>query len=81
LFEAADLQWWWRTPRSTDEVRQVFWFDHLGHPEAAVIATDWGKRIALDPIVMPDWLAHVVKRGLAHAGESGFGAVELEVAR
>jgi hypothetical protein len=83
LFEAADLQWWWRAPRSTDDIRQLFWFDHLDRPEAAVIATDWGDRIALDPIVMPDatpsWVAHVIERGLAHAGESGFEAVELEV--
>ncbi len=85
LYEAADLQWWWRTPRSTDSLRQLFWFDDLGRPEAAVIATDWGDRIALDPIVMPDatpdWVAHVIERGLAHARDSGFGAVELEVDR
>ena len=85
VYEAADLQWWWRTPRSTDTFRQLFWFDHLGRPEAAVIATDWGDRIALDPIIMPDatpdWVAHVIERGLAHASESGFGAVELEVDR
>jgi GNAT superfamily N-acetyltransferase len=85
LYEPADLHWWWCTPRSTDNLRQLFWFDHLGRPEAAVIATDWGDRIALDPIVMPDatpdWVAHVIERGLAHASESGFGAVELEVDR
>jgi predicted N-acetyltransferase YhbS len=85
LYEAADLQWWWRTPRATDTFPQLFWFDHLGRPEAAVIATDWGDRMALDPIVMPDpapdWVAHVVERGLAHAGESGLGPVSLEVNR
>lgn len=85
LYEAADLQWWWRTPRATDDLGQLFWFDQLGRPEAAVIATDWGDRIALDPIVMPDatpdWVAHVIERGLAHARESGFGTVELEVDR
>ena len=85
LWEAADLQWWWRTPRSTDNLPQVFWFDHLGRPEAAVIATDWGDGIALDPIVMPDatpdWVAHVIERGLAHASESGFGAVDFRVDR
>ena len=83
LYEAADLQWWWRKPRSTDDLPQLFWFDHLGRPEAAVIATDWGERIALDPIVMPDaapdWVAHVIERGLAHADESGFDAVGLEL--
>jgi GNAT superfamily N-acetyltransferase len=85
LFEAADLQWWWRTPRPTDQVGQLFWFDHLGRPEAAVIATDWGDRMALDPIVMPDatpdWVAQVIESGLAHAGGCGFEAVELEVDR
>lgn len=85
LYEAADLHWWWRTPRPTDHLGQLFWFDHLGRPEAAVIATDWGDRLALDPIVMPDatpdWVAHVIDRGLAHAGESGLGAVQLEVDR
>jgi len=85
LYEAADLQWWWRTPRSTDAHPQVFWFDHHGRPEAAAIATDWGDRIALDPIVLPDatpdWVVHVMERGLAHADESGFAAVGLEVDR
>ena len=72
-------------PRSTDNLAQLFWLDHLGRPEAAVIATDWGNRIALDPIFMPDaapdWVAHVIERGLAHAGECGFEAVSLEVDR
>ena len=85
LYEAADLQWWWRTPRPTDELPQLFWFDDLGRPAAAVIATAWTDRIALDPIVMPDatpdCVAHVVARGLAHARESGFDTVGLEVDR
>ena len=50
-----------------------------------MIATDWGDRIALDPIVMPeatpDWVAHVMERGLAHASECGLEAVGLEVDR
>ena len=85
LFEAADLQWWWRIPRSTDDLGQLFWFDHLDRPEAAVIATDWTDAMSLTPIVMPDatpdWIAHVVERGLAHADECGFGEVDLEVDR
>jgi GNAT superfamily N-acetyltransferase len=83
LYEAADLQWWWRTPRSSDNLGQLFWFNHLGRPEAAVIATDWVDGVALAPIVMPeatpDWVAHVIERGLAHASESGFKAVDFEV--
>ena len=85
VFEAADFQWWWAIPRSTDVVPQLFWFDDAGRPEAAVIATDWRKAIALDPIVMPDadpdWTAHVVERGLAHAQKAGFDAVQVVVDR
>jgi ribosomal protein S18 acetylase RimI-like enzyme len=83
LYEAADLQWWWRTPRPTDELPQLVWFDRLGRPEAAVVATAWSDRVALDPIVLPDaspeWVAHVVERGLSHAGAIGLADVSLEV--
>src|SRR5215211_4840073 len=27
LWEAADLQWWWRTPRRSDAIEQLFWID------------------------------------------------------
>jgi len=84
LYEAADLQWWWsQRPRSTDDVPQLFWFDHLDRPEAAVVATDFGGQVHLDPMVMPgaspQWVAHVVERGLAHARDCGIEAVTLEV--
>jgi RimJ/RimL family protein N-acetyltransferase len=85
LFEAADFQWWWsQRPRATDELPQLFWFDRHGRPEAAVIATDWGGgKAQLDPIVMPgstpEWIEHVVDRGLVHAGENGIGVITLEV--
>ena len=42
LYQAAELQWWRRDPRSTDELPQLFWFDGQGRPAAAVIATDFG---------------------------------------
>ena len=85
LWEAADRQWSWRNPRLTDGIPQLFWFDDTGQPQAAVITTDSPYGVAFDPIVMPDatpdWLAHVVERGLTHAADSGFGVVELEVDR
>jgi GNAT superfamily N-acetyltransferase len=84
-FEAADFQWWWRTPRATDDVPQLFWIDDAGRPEAAVIATDWGDSISLDPIVMPDatpdWIAHIVERGLEQANEAGFDVVNFVIDR
>src|SRR3989441_9217193 len=30
LWEAADLQWWWRTPRRSDSIDQLFWIDDEG---------------------------------------------------
>ena len=86
LYEAGDLLWWWRTPRSTDDFDQLFWIDADGRPVAAVMATDGRDRgMALAPIVMPDatpdWVAHVVERGLTHAREIGSAAIRIEVAR
>ncbi len=83
LYEAADLQWWWRTPRATDDLPQLFWFDSSGRPEAAAIMTDWVDGVSLELIVMPgatpDRVAEVVERGITHASEAGFEAVEIEV--
>ena len=85
LFEAADLQWWWRNPRPTDEIGQLFWFNEAGRPVAAAILTDWTDWVSLTPIFLPDvdptFVADVVARGLAHAAEQGIEAVELEVDR
>lgn len=52
LWEAADLQWWWRTPRCSDTVDQLFWMDDEG-PVAAVILTKWNYGWGCDPIVVP----------------------------
>ena len=48
LYEAAEVQWWWARPRSTDDVAQLFWFDGRGRPEAAVIITDWRDWYLMD---------------------------------
>ncbi|MGF1667093.1 MAG: GNAT family N-acetyltransferase [Acidimicrobiia bacterium] len=91
-YQAAELQWWWSVPRSTDGLGQLFWFDDVGRPEAAFIVTDFGdgsSALYEDPtlvvVIMPDvdpgWVAHAVERGFAHLGEHGIGAVELEVDR
>src|SRR6266550_3694604 len=52
LWEAADLQWWWRTPRPSDVIDQLFWIDDDG-PVAGVVLTDWGRVWGCDPIVVP----------------------------
>jgi GNAT superfamily N-acetyltransferase len=52
VWEAADLQWWWRTRRSSDEIDQLFWLDDEG-PVAAVVLTEWTRAWGCDPIVVP----------------------------
>lgn len=86
LYEAADVQWWWaQGPRLIDSSPQLFWFDDIGRPEAAVITTGWSDGVQLDPILLPDaapdLVARVVERGLDQARASGFGTVQLEVDR
>jgi GNAT superfamily N-acetyltransferase len=92
LYQAAELHWWWRNPRSTDQVPQLFWFDDHGRPAAAVIATDWGDgssavfedttlALIVMPDASPDWVTHVIEHGLAHAAESGIEAIDVEVDR
>jgi GNAT superfamily N-acetyltransferase len=52
IWEAADFQWWWRTPRRSDSLAQRFVVDDRG-PVAAAIATEWRHAWGLDPIVVP----------------------------
>jgi len=51
LWEAADLQWWWRMPRRSDSIDQLFWIDDDG-PVAGVVLTDWDRAWGCDPIVV-----------------------------
>jgi predicted N-acetyltransferase YhbS len=53
MWEAADLQWWWRKARRSDTREQLFWADTNGRDVAATLLTDWGGHWGLDPIVVP----------------------------
>ena len=83
VWEAADLQWWWRKARPTDSWSHPFWFDATGEPVAAAIATDWGGRIGLDIIVVPmssdELIEHVWQRGLALVADTKPPSVEVMV--
>jgi ribosomal protein S18 acetylase RimI-like enzyme len=77
LWEAADLQWWWRMPRRSDELDQPFWLDDDG-PVAAVVLTEWSKAWGCDPIVVPGCgveLATVWSRALEAI--AGLGTVDV----
>lgn len=72
LWEAADRQWWWRTPRSTDDLPMPFWYDEDG-PVAAALMTAWSSSTWLDVITLPSVTAslrrEVFERGLALAAD------------
>jgi GNAT superfamily N-acetyltransferase len=52
MWEAADVQWWWRRPRATDELALPVWFDDDG-PVAAVGLTAWGEVWQVDVFAAP----------------------------
>jgi predicted N-acetyltransferase YhbS len=52
LWEAGDLQWWWRRPGRSDAVEQHFWVDDDG-PVAGIVLTESKPAWACDPIVVP----------------------------
>ena len=80
VWEAADLQWWWRTPRPSDAIDQLFWIDDDG-PVAGVVLTDWRRAWGCDPIVVPGVSSIPLPTVLARAVETidalGLEAVEV----
>jgi ribosomal protein S18 acetylase RimI-like enzyme len=53
IWEAADVQWWWRKARRSDGVGQLFWADSQG-PVAGVLLTSWTDTSwQCDPIMGP----------------------------
>ena len=80
VWEAADLQWWWRTPRRSDAVGHLFWMDDEG-PVAGVVLTDWGRAWGCDLIVVPGAstvpLPTVWARAVEAIDALGLAAVEV----
>ena len=56
MWEAADVQWWWRRPRATDELLLPVWFDEVG-PVAAAGLTAWGDTWQADVFAVPSVVA------------------------
>jgi predicted N-acetyltransferase YhbS len=53
LWEAGDVQWWWRTPRTSDDIEKLFWIDAEG-PVAGVLLTSWSDDDwQCDPVIVP----------------------------
>lgn len=78
VWEAADLQWWWRTPRRSDDVEETFWIDDSG-PVAGFVLTEWSRAWGCDPLVVPGGavpLADVWERAVETVERLGLPAVE-----
>jgi predicted N-acetyltransferase YhbS len=52
MWEAADVQWWWRRARATDELALPVWFDEVG-PVAAAGLTAWDDTWQADVFAVP----------------------------
>jgi predicted N-acetyltransferase YhbS len=81
LWEAADLQWWSRAPRRSDDVDQLFWLDDCG-PVAAVVLTDWGDEWECVLLVVPGGpvaLETLWARAVEAIDALGLGTVEMLV--
>ncbi len=52
MWDAADVQWWWRRPRATDELALPVWFDDVG-PVAAAGLTAWDDAWQVDVFAVP----------------------------
>ena len=50
IWDAADVQWWWRRPRETDDLALPVWFDDVG-PVAAVGLSAWGDTWQTDAFI------------------------------
>ena len=53
VWEAADVQWWSRQERATDEPGQLFWLDNSGQPVAAAIRSEFRGSFYCDVLVLP----------------------------
>jgi len=52
VWEAADIQWWSRSSRRSDDIATPMWLDQHG-PVAAVLVTDWASSWGIDLLRVP----------------------------
>ena len=75
MWEAADVQWWWRRPRATDELALPVWFDEVG-PVAAAALTAWDDTWQADVFAVQsivneeDVWAATLEAAAGHGGEA-----------
>jgi GNAT superfamily N-acetyltransferase len=83
MWEAADVQWWWRKPQRSDEVDQLFWLDDAGPVAAVLLTSSATESWQCDPIVVPGVSGCepdvVWDRALAHAAEHADAGFDVPV--
>jgi ribosomal protein S18 acetylase RimI-like enzyme len=77
VWEAADFQWWWRKPRPSDELGQLFWLDDADEPVAALTLNDWDGDWECDVVARPVDFEPVWARALARFDELELKSVSL----
>jgi predicted N-acetyltransferase YhbS len=78
MWEAADVQWWWRRPRATDAVELPVWFDDDG-PCAAAGLTAFDGTWQVDALVVPSAVDVAEVWGVAVAAAERLHGGELRV--
>jgi predicted N-acetyltransferase YhbS len=83
VWEAADVQWWSRKSRRSDDADRLFWMDGRG-PVAGVLLTSWTDTSwQCDPIVVPGASSvepdAVWQRALEEAGAHAVGGFDVPV--
>lgn len=53
VWEAADVQWWWRKPQRSDEVEKLFWIDDEGPVAGVLLTCRTDDAWQCDPVVVP----------------------------
>ncbi len=53
VWEAADIQWWWRKPRPSDQVDKTFWMGDDGPVAGILLTSSSGGPWQCDPLVLP----------------------------
>src|SRR3954469_10033422 len=78
MWEAADVQWWWRRPRATDELALPVWFDDVG-PVAAAGLTAWDDNWQADIFAVPSTVDEADVWAAVLEGAAGHPDEALEV--
>ena len=72
LYEAADIQWWWREDCTAIAENQVFWQSQSDEFVAALILFHEGREWHCDLVSLPDihveWQAEILEQAVSSQG-------------